>query len=116
MINEAVAPIKVAVEIWTKWTSPEVVTAVVSKRLRSTKRLESTKRLGFPEHLAFEDSKWLPSPSVGAMAPTLRGRYFGAKGRVAPVPRIQSIYRGTSPMRKRPPPQDPPRTLGVSLR
>ena len=26
------------------------------------------------------------------------------------------IYRGTSPIRKRPPPQDPPKTLGIGLR
>jgi len=25
-------------------------------------------------------------------------------------------YRGTSPIRKRPPPEDPPRTLGIGLR
>ena len=26
------------------------------------------------------------------------------------------LYRGTSPIRKRPPPEEPPRTLGIGLR
>ena len=34
------------------------------------------------------------------------------RSRVCPL----ASYRGTSPMRKRPPPSDPPRTLGIGLR
>jgi len=35
----------------------------------------------------------------------------------APIPDATgSGHRGTSPIRKRPPPQDPPRTLGIRLR
>ena len=31
-------------------------------------------------------------------------------------PRGAALYRGTSPIRKRPPPYDPPTTLGIGLR
>ena len=42
--------------------------------------------------------------------------YFKLKHVIEEVTPLSLLYRGTSPIRKRPPPEEPPRTLGLGLR
>ena len=51
--------------------------------------------------------------SASPWDPTV-GLALGPYGTEVPLQRY--MYRGTSPIRKRPPSQDPPRTLGIGIR
>ena len=68
----------------------------------------------------------MPPPAAHEAAPgaQTRNRHpssglavkFGPQGKGGQNPVLEPPYRGTSLIRNRPPPQDPPRTLGIGLR
>ena len=78
-----------------------------------------------PESYITEYTLVYEDKAITASQPMVPGNrhwilFFGMYRKVTSLARIPgqsgSQYRGTSPIRKRPPPKDPPRTLGTGLR